>query len=152
MKGKVVVGRVADLIEKVLNWSKKSSLWPVHFVNGCCSPELMQVSGPRYDMERFGVLPLPSLRQTDVILVSGIITRKMAKRIKVIYEQMPEPKYVIALGDCAISKGVFYDSYSTLAIDEVVPVDIYVPGCPPRPEAWLEGILILREKIYRGEK
>jgi len=152
IREKVIVGKLNDIVENLLNWAKKSSLWPAHFVNGCCSPELMQVAGPRYDMERFGILPMASLRQSDVVLLTGVISRKMAKRIKIIYDQMPNPKYTVALGACAISKGIFYDSYSTVAADEIFPVDLYIPGCPPRPEAWLEALLKLRDEIHRGEK
>lgn len=112
----------------------------------------MQLAGPRYDMERFGVLPMPSIRYADVIFISGVISRKMAKRIKMLYEQMPDPKYVIAFGCCAISKGPFYDSPFVVKAEEVVPVDVFVPGCPPRPEAWLQGILMLREMIWRDKK
>ena len=144
------------LIKKItgplLRWGRKSSLWPVHFVNGCCSPEYMQLAGPRYDMERFGILPMPSVRHSDVLLIVGIISRKMAKRIKTLYEQMPDPKYVVAMGICSINKGPFYDSPFVVRADEIVPVDVYVPGCPPRPEAMLQGLLMLREQILRGKK
>ncbi|MFQ6081151.1 MAG: NADH-quinone oxidoreductase subunit B [Candidatus Bathyarchaeia archaeon] len=150
--GRVVVTPINKLVGKILNWGRKSSLWPAHFVNGCCSPELMQLAGPRYDMERFGVLPMPSIRYADAIFIVGVISRKMAERIKMLYEQMPDPKFVIAFGSCAISKGPFYDSPFVVKAEDIVPVDVFVPGCPPRPEAWLHGILMLREMIWRGEK
>lgn len=140
---------IGDLTDKILRWGSKSSIWPAHFVNGCCSPELMQLAGPRYDMERFGVLPLPSIRQADCLFIVGVISRKMAKRIRMLYEQMPDPKFVVAVGSCAISGGPFHDSPFIVKAEEIVPVDVFVPGCPPRPEAWLQGILMLREIIWR---
>lgn len=149
---KKMVGIIDRFAGHVLRWGRKSSIWPAHFVNGCCSPEYMQLAGPRYDMERFGVLPMPSVRHADALFIVGVISKKMAKRIKMLYEQMPDPKFVIAIGSCAISKGPFYDSPFVVRADEIVPVDVYVPGCPPRPEAMLQGILMLREKIWKGEK
>jgi NADH-quinone oxidoreductase subunit B len=110
----------------------------------------MATFSPRFDAERFGVLPMPAPRQGDLLLVTGLITNRMAKRIKMIYEQMAEPKYVIAMGDCAISGGLFWDSYSVVkGLDKILPVDVYVPGCPPRPEAWIHSFRLLQEKIKR---
>lgn len=149
--GRIIVEPINNFIRRLMNWSRKSSLWPAHFVNGCCSPEYMQLAGPRYDMERFGVLLMPSVRAADAMFIVGVISRKMAKRIRMLYDQMPEPKYVIAFGSCAISKGPFYDSPFVVKAEEIVPVDVFVPGCPPRPEAWLQGILLLREKIWKGK-
>lgn len=146
-----MISFIDKLVRYLFNWSRKSSIWPVLFVNGCCSPEYMQVAGPRYDFERLGILPMPSVRHSDALLIVGIISRKMAKRIRLIYDQMPEPKYVVAMGACAISKGLFYDSYDVVRADEIVPVDVYVPGCPPRPEAIIHGLMVLREKIMRGK-
>jgi len=104
----------------------------------------------RFDAERFGTLPFPSLRECDLILVLGIVTEKMAKRLKMTYDQMPDPKYVIAIGDCAISGGLWWDSYNIVqGVDKVIPVDVYVPGCPPRPEAWIQGVQLLQEKIMK---
>ncbi len=140
------------LTDKMLRWGFKSSIWPAHFVNGCCSPELMQLAGPRYDMERFGVLPLPSIRHADALFIVGVISRKMADRIRMLYEQMPDPKFVVAVGSCAISGGPFYDSPFIVKAEDIVPVDVFIPGCPPRPEAWLQGILMLREMIWQGRK
>jgi len=139
------------LVKKALDWSRLSSLWPVHLITGCCSPEEMSVVSPRYDLERFGVLPMPSLRQCDLLWITGLVTERMAKRVKMIYEQMPDPKYVIAFGSCAISGGLFYDSYNVVkGVDKVVPVDVYVPGCPPRPEAMIQGIRLIQKKIRGG--
>lgn len=138
----------SGLVRKMLNWGRLSSLWPVHIATGCCSPEEMALVSPRYDVERFGVLPLPSLRQCDLLIVLGLVTEKMAKRLKLVYDQMPEPKYVMAAGACAASGGLFWDSYSVLkGVDKILPVDVYVPGCPPRPEAFIQGILMLQKKI-----
>ena len=140
------------LIKKVINWSRLSSLWPVHLITGCCSPEEMAAVSPRFDLERFGVLPLPSLRQCDLLWITGLVTERMAKRIKMVYDQMPEPKYVVAFGACAISGGLFYDSYNVVkGVDKVVPVDVYVPGCPPRPEAMIQGIMLIQKKIREGK-
>jgi NADH-quinone oxidoreductase subunit B len=110
----------------------------------------MAVSAARFDWERFGTLPFPSLRQCDLMLVTGFITNKMAKRVKLIYDQMPDPKYVMVVGHCAITGGLWWDSYSVVqGVDKIVPVDVYVPGCPPRPEAWIQGIQMLQEKIMK---
>ena len=108
-------------------------------------------SGPRYDVERFGIIEaFGSLRQCDLIVVQGTITRKMAPRLRLVYDQMPEPKYVIAMGACAITGGLYFDSYNVLpGIDNVIPVDVYVPGCPPRPETLIQGCMLLQEKIKR---
>jgi NADH-quinone oxidoreductase subunit B len=112
----------------------------------------MQVSGARFDMERLGILPFASVRQCDCIMVVGIVSRKMADRVKYLYEQMGEPKYVVAVGACPTGKGPFYDSYSVVAIDEYVPVDVYIPGCPPRPEAIIHGMMELQEKIKKKKR
>lgn len=139
-----------EVYRKVVGWGRKYSLWPAHFITGCCCPEFMQVAGPRYDMERFGMLPLPSIRQADVMVIIGVLTRKMASRVKMLWEQMAEPKYAVAIGACPIDKGPFYDSYSVVRADEIIPVDIYVPGCPPRPEAMLQGFMLLQRKVKEG--
>lgn len=142
---------VYDLIDYVAGWSRKYSIWPIHFVTGCCSPEFMQVSGSRYDMERLGILPFASVRQCDCIMVFGVVSRKMALRVKYLYDQMGEPKYVVSIGACPTGKGPFYDSYAVVAVDDYVPVDVYVPGCPPRPEAIIQGMMLLQDKI-KNEK
>jgi len=141
---------VGKLVAKVVNWGRLSSLWPVMIFNGCCDPEYMSLLCPRYDVERFGVVPSLSVRQADLLIVLGVVTEKMGKRIKLIYDQMPEPKYVIAMGDCAISGGVFWDSNTVVkGVDKIVPVDVYVAGCPPRPEAFIRGIRALQDKIRK---
>lgn len=131
-----------------LRWGLRSSLWYMLFATACCGIELMQTGMSRYDLDRFGMLPRATPRQSDLMIVAGTITYKMALRVRRLYEQMPEPKYVISMGSCANSGGGFIHSYSVLnGIDKVIPVDVYVPGCPPRPEALIEGCLKLMEKI-----
>ncbi len=140
---------VYNILDYVAGWARMYSIWPTHFVTGCCSPEFMQVSGARFDMERLGILPFASVRQCDCIMVVGIVSRKMALRVKYLYEQMGDPKYVVAVGACPTGKGPFFDSYSAVAIDEYVPVDVYIPGCPPRPEAIIYGMMQLQEKVKK---
>jgi NADH-quinone oxidoreductase subunit B len=140
---------VYSLVDWISSWARMYSIWPTHFVTGCCSPEFMQVSGARFDMERLGILPFASVRQCDCIMVVGVVSRKMALRVKYLYDQMGEPKYVVAVGACPTGKGPFWDSYATVAIDEYVPVDIYIPGCPPRPEAIIYGMMKLQEKVRK---
>jgi NADH-quinone oxidoreductase subunit B len=142
-------GAAYGLVDFIDGWARKFSIWPIHFVTGCCSPEFMQVSGSRFDMERLGVLPFASVRQCDCIMVVGVVSRKMALRVKYLYDQMGEPKYVVAVGACPTGKGPFYDSYNVVAIDEYVPVDVYIPGCPPRPEAIIYGMMLLQDKIKK---
>ena len=139
-------------VEKMVQWARRSSIWPVTFGLACCAIEMMATGGAHHDIARFGAEVFRSSpRQADVMIVAGTVTHKMAPRLRRLYEQMPEPKWVIAMGNCASSGGEFWDSYATLqGVDTVVPVDVYVPGCPPRPEALLEGLLRLREKIAKG--
>lgn len=142
--------RNRSLIRYLVNWSRLSSLWPVHLTTACCSVEFAGSVSPRYDPERYGFLPATgSLRQSDVLIVEGTVTSKMAQRVRVIYDQMPDPKWVVAMGACAISGGLYAkDSYNVLqGVDDIVPVDVYIPGCPPRPETLLQGLLLLRNKI-----
>ena len=145
-------GTAYSLIDFIDGWSRKYSIWPIHLVTGCCSPEFMQVSGSRFDMERLGILPFASVRQCDCIMVVGVVSRKVAERVKYLYTQMGEPKYVVAVGACPTGKGPFHDSYSVVAIDDYVPVDVYIPGCPPRPEAIIHGMMELQKKIRKGRR
>jgi len=135
-------------IDELVSWSRKNSLWPMPMGLACCAIELMAMVGPRFDVARFGAEALRfSPRQADLMIVAGTVSKKMAPALKKIYDQMPEPKWVIAMGACASSGGMFH-SYSTVqGVDEIVPVDIYIPGCPPRPEALIAGILEIQKKI-----
>jgi len=143
-------GILLTKVEDLLNWGRKNSTWYLLFGTACCAIELMQTGGPRGDLERFGSAPRATPRQADLIIVAGTVTYKMATRVKLLYDQMPEPKYVISMGSCSNCGGLFQLGYSVLkGIDQVIPVDVYVPGCPPRPEALLHGILQLQDKIGR---
>ncbi len=138
-------------MEQLLNWGRAGSLWPLTFGLACCAIEMMAAFAGRFDLDRIGVIPRASPRQADLIIVAGRATIKIAPIVRRLWEQMPEPKYVISMGSCATSGGPFYyDNYSILkGIDTVIPVDVYVPGCPPRPEALYEGVLKLQEKIMK---
>nr|AUT83193.1 NAD(P)H-quinone oxidoreductase subunit K [Campanula rapunculoides] len=133
------------------NWSRLSSLWPLLYGTSCCFIEFASLIGSRFDFDRYGLVPRSSPRQADLILTAGTVTMKMAPSLVRLYEQMPEPKYVIAMGACTITGGMFStDSYSTVrGVDKLIPVDVYLPGCPPKPEAVIDAITKLRKKISR---
>lgn len=142
---------ITTRLEYVFNWARKSSLWPVTFGLACCAIEMMAAGAARFDIDRFGAgIFRASPRQSDVMIVAGTVTLKMAPVLRKIYDQMPEPKWVISMGACANSGGLF-NSYSTLqGVDKIVPVDVYVPGCPPRPESLLYGFMRLQDKIQKS--
>ena len=147
------VGFATTRVDALLNWAKKYSLFQYPYVTACCAMEFMAMASPRFDMARFGAeAPRFSPRQADLLWVVGTISQRQAPALKRIYEQMADPKWVLAFGTCA-SCGGFYDNYTTLAgIDKVIPCDVYVPGCPPRPEAVIDGLLLLQDKIARGDR
>ena len=140
---------VVGVLDDVINWGRSNSLWPLTFATSCCGIEFMSVGAARYDMARFGFeVARASPRQADFIMVAGTIVHKMAPVLKRLYDQMAEPKYVIAVGGCAVSGGPFKNSYHVLnGVGEILPVDVYIPGCPPRPEAKLYGMMQLQRKV-----
>jgi len=140
---------IVTTLEKGLDFCRSNSIWPVTFGLACCAIEMMAAGGARYDLSRFGYEVFrPSPRQADLMIVAGTVTNKMAPLLRRIYDQMPEPKYVMAMGSCAICGGPYVDSYNVVrGVDEIVPVDVFVPGCPPRPEALINGFLELKAKI-----
>jgi len=135
-------------VESVLALTRKSSLWPMTFGLACCAIEMIATFMPTHDMERFGIVPWPSPRQSDVMIVAGTVTKKMAPAVSLLYEQMPNPKWVISMGACATNGGP-YTRYDRVlqGVDKIIPVDVYVPGCPPRPEALMDGFIALQHKI-----
>jgi NADH-quinone oxidoreductase subunit B len=146
-------GAFTTKLDALLGWARKFSLFQYPFVTACCGMEFMATAGPKYDIARFGAeAPRFSPRQSDLLWVVGTVSQRQAPALKRIYEQMLEPKWVMSFGTCA-SCGGFYDNYATLpGIDKVIPVDVYIPGCPPRPEAVLDGLMLLMDKIGRGDK
>jgi len=144
-------GILISTVEDVYNWGRKNSIWPLQFGLACCAIEMIAASMARYDIARFGAEVFrPSPRQADLMIVAGTVTKKMAPQVVRLYDQMPEPKYVIAMGACAISGGPFKQGYNVLkGIDRFIPVDVHIAGCPPRPEALLEALMALQQKIDR---
>ena len=143
-------GFVVTSVDAVMNWARTGSLWPMTFGLACCAVEMMQAGASRYDLDRFGIIFRPSPRQSDCMIVAGTLTNKMAPPLRKVYDQMPEPRYVISMGSCANGGGYYHYSYAVVrGCDRVVPVDIYVPGCPPTAEALVYGILLLQKKIRR---
>ena len=141
---------ITTTTDQLFAMARKSSLWTLSFGLACCAIEMISTYMAHHDFDRFGVVTWPSPRQSDVMIVAGTVVKKMAEPIRLLYEQMPEPKWVIAMGSCATNGGPYYRSYSVvMGVDHIVPVDVYVPGCPPRPEALLYGILKLQEKIMQ---
>ena len=144
-KGYLVTG-----VDTLVNWARTGSMWPMTFGLACCAVEMMHTASSRYDLDRFGVLFRPSPRQSDVMIVAGTLTNKMAPALRKVYDQMPEPRWVISMGSCANGGGYYHYSYSVVrGCDRIVPVDVYVPGCPPTAEALLYGIMLLQKKIKR---
>jgi len=140
------LARVDDLV----NWGRKGSLWPLTFGLACCAVEMMHIAAPRYDMDRYGIVFRASPRQADVIIVAGTLTNKMAPAFRKVYDQMPEPRWVVSMGSCANGGGYYHYSYAVVrGCDRIVPVDIYVPGCPPTAEALMYGFLQLQKKVKR---
>jgi NADH-quinone oxidoreductase subunit B len=143
-------GFLVARVDQVINWARTGSLWPMTFGLACCAVEMMHTIGARYDLDRFGIFPRASPRQSDLMIVAGTLCNKMAPALRKVYDQMAEPRWVISMGSCANGGGYYHYSYSVVrGCDRIVPVDIYVPGCPPTAEALLYGILQLQKKIKR---
>ncbi|HEX6956999.1 MAG TPA: NADH-quinone oxidoreductase subunit B family protein [Ferrovibrio sp.] len=143
-------GVVISTLDKLANWARTGSLWPMTFGLACCGVEMIHAYMARYDLDRFGSMPRASPRQSDVMIVAGTLTNKMAPALRRLYDQMAEPRYVISMGSCANGGGYYHYSYSVVrGCDRIVPVDVYVPGCPPTAEALVYGLLQLQKKIWR---
>ena len=146
-------GFLVTQADKLVNWARTGSLWPMTFGLACCAVEMMHAYMARYDLDRFGIVPRGSPRQSDVMIVAGTLCNKMAPPLRKVYDQMAEPRWVISMGSCANGGGYYHYSYSVVrGCDRIVPVDIYVPGCPPTAEALLYGVLQLKKKILRTSK
>jgi NADH-quinone oxidoreductase subunit B len=146
-------GVITARTDEVFAAARKSSLWPLTFGLACCAIEMISTFMSHHDFDRFGVVTWPTPRQSDLIIVAGTVVKKMADPIRLLYEQMPDPKWVIAMGSCATNGGPYYRSYSVvMGVDHIIPVDVYVPGCPPRPEALMDGLITLQDKISQDAR
>lgn len=150
-KHKVMGGELLlTTVDFFIDWARKSSIWPLTFGLACCAIEMMAAYASRYDFDRVGVIPRPTPRQADLMIIAGTVVKKMAPAVETLYHQMPEPRFVISMGACSNCGGPYYDSYSvSKGVDKVIPVDVYVPGCPPRPEALFTAVRALQDKIGR---
>lgn len=145
-------GFYVSSIENIFNWARAGSLWPMSFGLACCAVEMMHAAAARYDLDRFGVIFRPSPRQSDLMIVAGTLCNKMAPALRKVYDQMAEPRWVISMGSCANGGGYYHYSYSVVrGCDRIVPVDVYVPGCPPTAEALMYGVIQLQNKIRRNQ-
>lgn len=145
-------GYLLTQADKLFDWARTGSMWPMTFGLACCAVEMIHAYMSRYDLDRFGMIPRPSPRQSDVMIVAGTLTNKMAPALRKVYDQMPEPRWVVSMGSCANGGGYYHYSYSVVrGCDRIVPVDIYVPGCPPTAEALVYGLLQLQKKIQRED-
>ncbi len=163
-RGVMLVGRLDEVAEKaakwLLNqkpirslrdWAISFSLWPVHLTTSCCGAEFAAAYAPKYDLERTGSLPFTHPRNTNLILIEGTLTKKMARAARAVWEQMPWPKFVMAMGACAFTGGIFYNSYNVVMVQKILPVEVFIPGCPPRPDAVATAILKLQRKVREGK-